>query len=71
MSVDVTTIRPAVTDAALAGRRLDAGDVMALATATDILALGALADDVRRRRHGACVFVPAREDLVHFVQDER
>lgn len=53
MSVDVTTIRPAVTEAALAGRRLDASDVTALAAATDILTIGALADDVRRRRHGA------------------
>lgn len=34
------------------GGRLDAAAVAVLAAATDILALGALADDVRRRRHG-------------------
>lgn len=48
-----TTIRAAVIDAAAAGRRIDAADVRALAGLTDILSLGALADDVRRRRHGA------------------
>lgn len=53
MSVDVTMISPTVTAAALAGRRLEAADVAALALATDILAIGALADDVRRRQHGA------------------
>lgn len=36
-----------------AGSRLDAAAVRRLATVTDILALGALADDARRARHGA------------------
>ncbi len=54
MSADQTpTIRPAVREAAHAGRRLDAADVRALAALTDILSVGALADDVRRARHGA------------------
>ena len=36
-----------------AGETLDGGDVAALAATTDILTLGMLADDARRRRHGA------------------
>ena len=54
MSADATpTIRPAVNEAARAGRRLEAADVRALAALTDIIAVGALADDARRARHGA------------------
>jgi aminodeoxyfutalosine synthase len=54
MSVDaISSIRPAVIEAARAGRRLEAADVRALAAVTDILAVGALADDARRARHGA------------------
>lgn len=54
MSADANpTIAPAVRDAARAGRRLDAADVRALAALTDILSVGALADEVRRARHGA------------------
>lgn len=54
MSADASpTIRPAVSDAARAGRRLEAADVRALAALTDIISVGALADDVRRTRHGA------------------
>lgn len=54
MSVDASpTIRPAVADAARAGRRLEMADVRALAALTDIISVGALADDVRRARHGA------------------
>lgn len=53
MSADVTTIRAEVVEAALAGTPLTAADVTALAVAPDILALGALADDVRRARHHA------------------
>ncbi|MCC6987725.1 MAG: hypothetical protein IT181_01925, partial [Acidobacteria bacterium] len=54
MSVDANpTIPPAVSDAARAGRRLDAADVRALASLTDIISVGALADDARRARHGA------------------
>ena len=54
MSVDqVPAIRAAVSEAVLAGRRLDAADVRALAALTDIISIGALADDVRRARHGA------------------
>lgn len=49
----IPTIGPAVSDAARAGRRLDAGDVRALAALADIISVGALADDVRRARHGA------------------
>ncbi len=45
-------IRHAIVTDALAGRRLDAAAVSELAATTDILALGALADDVRRRHHG-------------------
>jgi aminodeoxyfutalosine synthase len=36
-----------------AGEPIDGNDVAALAATTDILALGMLADDARRRRHGA------------------
>ncbi len=54
MSVDTRSpIAAAVADAALAGQRLEAASIAALAGLTDILALGALADDVRRRRHGS------------------
>ena len=54
MSVDaIPTIRPAVSDAVRAGRRLEAADVRTLALLTDIISLGALADGVRRGRHGA------------------
>ncbi len=54
MSADqVPTIPPAVSDAARAGRRLDAADVRVLASLTDIISVGALADDARRARHGA------------------
>ncbi len=54
MSVDaISSIRPAVIEAARAGRRLEAADVRELAAVTDILAVGALADDARRARHGA------------------
>lgn len=53
MSADVTSIPAALADTVGKGGRLDDGDVRTLAALTDILALGALADDVRRRRHGA------------------
>lgn len=54
MSVDaVTPIPDAVVQLARAGGRLPAEAIAGLASVTDILALGALADDVRRRRHGA------------------
>ena len=56
MSADLpTTIRPDIASRALEGRRLEAAAVAELVAGTDILALGALADDVRRRRHGASV----------------
>ena len=47
------TITEAIARQAAAGERLDAAAVAALAAVTDILTLGALADDSRRRRHGA------------------
>lgn len=54
MSVDaVSPISDAVAAQARAGQRLPAEAVAALASMTDILALGALADDCRRARHGA------------------
>ena len=54
MSADVqATIRDEVSRQVLAGARLDAATVAELALVIDILALGALADDARRRRHGA------------------
>ena len=54
MSADTpATIRAEIVSQALEGRRLDAATVAELAAVGDILALGALADDVRRRRHGA------------------
>ena len=46
------TIREAVCRLALDLQRLDGATVSELAAMTDILALGALADDARRRRHG-------------------
>ncbi len=49
----MTTIRNEVARQARAGERLDATTVSELARLSDILALGALADDARRRRHGA------------------
>lgn len=49
----MTTIGPAVVAAARAGRRLDADHVRELGRLTDILSVGALADEVRRTRHGA------------------
>lgn len=52
MSVDTGTSIPAdIVGAAHEGRRLDADQVRTLCGVRDILALGALADDVRRRRH--------------------
>lgn len=54
MSVDaVSPIPEAVAAQARAGQRLSAEIVADLAAVTDILALGALADDRRRARHGA------------------
>ena len=54
MSADnSTTIGEGVATQVREGRRLDAATVSQLATTTDILALGALADDARRVRHGA------------------
>lgn len=54
MSVDTgSSIPPAIAALVHEGRRLDADQVRTLAGVRDILALGALADDVRRRRHGA------------------
>ncbi len=54
MSADTTaTIRREIASQALEGRRLDGATVAELAAVVDILALGALADDVRRIRHGA------------------
>jgi aminodeoxyfutalosine synthase len=55
-----------------AGEPLSPADVSALAQATDILTLGMLADEARRRKHGsdttfvrvAVVTVPAAEDTV-------
>lgn len=56
MSVDAaSTIAPHVLRAVREGRRLDAAALQALAQVHDILALGALADDVRRRYRGAAV----------------
>ena len=49
----MTTICDEVARQARAGARLDAATVSELARMPDILALGALADDARRRRHGA------------------
>ena len=45
----------AVRSAVEAGRPLDEAHVRTLATATDLLSLGMLADEVRRRRHGDTV----------------
>lgn len=54
MSVDTGTTLPAAVVAAVReGRRLTDAEVRAVAASHDILALGALADDVRRARHGA------------------
>jgi aminodeoxyfutalosine synthase len=54
MSVDaISTMPVAVIASARAGRRLETADVTALAGVTDILSLGALADEARRARHGA------------------
>lgn len=54
MSVDTGTTLPAAVVAAVReGRRLTDAEVRAVATSHDILALGALADDLRRTRHGA------------------
>ncbi|MBP7778774.1 MAG: hypothetical protein KA371_16785 [Acidobacteria bacterium] len=63
MSVEAkTTIPPALIETARAGQRLDEADVRALAAVTDILSVGALADDVRRARHGdATTFVRVHE----------
>ena len=47
------TLVEAVTGALAAGTDLDPAQVAALAATTDVLALGALADDARRARHGA------------------
>jgi aminodeoxyfutalosine synthase len=53
MSVEsVSTLRPELARQARAGQRLDAAAVRELARLTDILALGALADDLRHARHG-------------------
>ena len=54
MSVDTGTSLPAaVVTAVREGRRLTDAEVAAIASSHDILALGALADDARRARHGA------------------
>lgn len=54
MSVDTGTSLPAaVVTAVREGRRLTDAEVGTLASSHDILALGALADDARRARHGA------------------
>lgn len=54
MSVDaVSPIPDAVAAQVRAGQRLSADAIAALAAVHDILALGALADDCRRARHGA------------------
>jgi aminodeoxyfutalosine synthase len=54
MSVDlVSTLRPELARLARQGERLPADAVRELARLTDILALGALADDLRRTRHGS------------------
>lgn len=54
MSVEIgTTLPAAVVAAARDGRRVTDADLRAVAASHDILALGALADDVRRARHGA------------------
>jgi 2-iminoacetate synthase ThiH len=56
MSVEAgSTIAPQVLRAVQEGRPLDADAVHTLADVSDILALGALADDVRRRHHGTSV----------------
>ncbi|MEZ5290480.1 MAG: hypothetical protein R2745_05320 [Vicinamibacterales bacterium] len=53
MSVDSTaSIRSDVAETAREGRRLDEGVIGELAGLTDILTLGSLADEARRRRHG-------------------
>lgn len=53
MSADqVFSIRADVVEQLRAGARLDAATVAELAQVTDILSLGALADDARRQRHG-------------------
>ncbi|MGE0814746.1 MAG: hypothetical protein AB7O28_03155 [Vicinamibacterales bacterium] len=52
MSVDSTaSIRTDVAQAAREGRRLEEGVIGELASLSDILSLGALADEARRRRH--------------------
>lgn len=54
MSTDaVSPIHESVAAQARAGQRLSADALAALAAVSDILALGALADDCRRARHGA------------------
>lgn len=54
MSVETgSSIPPAIALLAHEGRRLGDDQVRTLAGVRDILALGALADDARRRRHGA------------------
>lgn len=54
MSVDTGTTLPAdIVAAVREGRRLTAEQVQTLASGHDILALGAIADDARRARHGA------------------
>lgn len=56
MSVETSsTIATQVLRAVQEGRELDAEAVRSLASASDILALGALADDVRRRHRGTAV----------------
>ncbi|MEP7116690.1 MAG: hypothetical protein ABI880_03870 [Acidobacteriota bacterium] len=53
MSADKrATIGDEIASRARAGQRLDAATIAALAESTDILALGALADDARRSRYG-------------------
>lgn len=54
MSVDTgTTLPAAIVTAVREGRRLTDAEALTLAASHDLLALGALADDVRRARHGA------------------
>ena len=53
----------ALLERAAAGEPLEPGDRIALAESPDILALGMLADVVKRRRHGAGVtFVRVAHD---------
>ncbi len=68
MSADLSVIAEKVE----AGERLSAADVRSVVSTTDLLALGTLADDARRRRHGNRVtFVRVAEVPVEFGGADR